>query len=182
MATGTGCGNWVKSGVVHTADPSIYKPSTTSYSDPSSNGGYPGDTSYTCSNASPVTAYGGADRYTVCSGNSNSYALAIHGNPSSGKSQVVVFPVDVISSSSFVPNFDSSGNVMYAPADASSGTAHVSFSGSGLRINGAFVVTQADAGDMYWCLQNGAFSSCPAYSYQRFGAYDTGSPGNTATQ
>lgn len=178
LVSGTGCGNWASSGVIHSADPATYQASSSTYSSPFANGGYPGDTTDTCPAQTNITTTGGADAYTVCQSNTSGFAVSIHGSPSLNESMVYVFPVDVISATQFNPNFDANGNVLFQNADMSSGVAYLQFASA--RFNAAFVVSAANASDMSWCLAHGNLQACPAYSYERFGPYDSATGSTTS--
>jgi hypothetical protein len=119
-----------------------------------------------------VTA-GGADPYTICEGITSGFDISLHGSPTAGKGQVCVFPVDVISSSqAYADTNTTTGAVLEQCLDMTSGYGTLTFTGA--RFNGVFVVKQADAQEMAACLENGNYEACPAYSYERWSAYDTG--------
>lgn len=165
----TGCANF--SGV-HVAAASSYLNTGSNYSNVSGNGGYPNDTTHTClSNPLESVTTAGTDAYTICEGISNPDDLSLHGNPSAGKGEVCVFPVDAVSATQVVPATDSSGNILQRCVNASSGYADVVFTGA--TFNAAYVVQPGDADGMSWCLQTQNYSVCPAFSYERWNVFDT---------
>jgi len=107
----TGCGNWMQTGV-HMAPSSSYQGGAINYTNVTGNGGFPNDTTHTCVSSPSIITAGGADPYTICDGNTNPFEISLHGNPTAGKSQVCVFPVDVISATVANADSDSNGAVL----------------------------------------------------------------------
>lgn len=168
----TGCGNWTRAGI-HTAAPSSYQNAGVSYTDVTGNGGFPNDTNYNCVSSPNIVTAGQADPYTICEGLTSGFDISLHGSPTAGKNMVCVFPVDVVSSTeAYADTNTTTGAVLQQCLDMTSGYGTLSFSGA--RFNGVFVVRQSEAQEMSWCLQNGNYEACPAYSYERWNDYDTG--------
>lgn len=178
LISGTGCGNWASAGYNHSANPTTSQNQSISYTNPGSNGGFPNDTADTCPDPSALETTGGATGYTVCQNSTSGFSISIHTQgsmPTNVQTLVVVFPVDTLGSSEYAVNYNSSGGVLSQTIDISSGTAFLQFTTA--KFNAAFVVSPQNASDMAWCLQYN-FDTCPAYSYDRFNAYDSSTSTN----
>ncbi|MGK5083917.1 hypothetical protein WDW37_11500 [Bdellovibrionota bacterium FG-1] len=153
--------------------------------DPSSNGGHPEQTNYTCpaqANVKPKvgSSYSAdlSNTYQVCASTVTASDILVYGKPyqadsSQGVPKVCLYPVDVVDSTHAYPKLDQGGKAMsicvsYDPAG-------MKFSFVSTNYNAAMIVSEADQPNMNWCLQQAGFNlqtanlgSCPTFASGKF--------------